>query len=139
VYSIGRWPVLIAIAIVLLSLLFWIAPNVKQPRFRWLTLGGAVALLVWALVSFLFGLYVANFGSYDRTYGSLGAIMAFLVWLFLSNTAILLGVQVNAEVQRGRLIQAGDAEPEAPLAPKAGLPENDPGTQQAKAIPGGEP
>ena len=110
VYSIGRWPVLIVIAIVLLSLLFWIAPNVKQPRFRWLTLGGAVALLVWTLVSFLFGLYVANFGSYDRTYGSLGAIMAFLVWLFLSNTAILLGVQVNAEVQRGRLIQAGDGE-----------------------------
>jgi membrane protein len=129
VYSIGRWPVLVVIAIVLLSLLFWIAPNVKQPRFRWLTLGGAVALLVWALVSFLFGLYVANFGSYDRTYGSLGAIMAFLVWLFLSNSAILLGVQVNAEVQRGRLIQAGDAKPEAPLAPKAGLPGDASGTQ----------
>lgn len=129
VYSIGRWPVLIVIAIVLLSLLFWIAPNVKQPRFRWLTLGGAVALLVWALVSFLFGLYVANFGSYDRTYGSLGAIMAFLVWLFLSNSAILLGVQVNAEVQRGRLIQAGDAKPEAPLATRSGLPRDGSGTQ----------
>src|SRR5918997_3863908 len=108
VYSIGRWPVLVVIAIVILSLLFWIAPNVKQPRFRWLTLGGAVALLVWALVSFLFGLYVANFGSYNRTYGSLGAIMAFLVWQFLSNCAVLLGVEVNAQVQRGRLMQAGD-------------------------------
>ena len=121
VYSIGRWPVLVVIAIVLLSLLFWIAPNVKQPRFRWLTLGGAVALSVWALVSFLFGLYVANFGSYDRTYGSLGAIIAFLVWLYLSNTAVLLGVQVNAQVQRGRLIQAGDGDPKAPLAPKDGV------------------
>jgi membrane protein len=128
VYSIGRWPVLVVIAIVLLSLLFWIAPNVKQPRFRWLTLGGAVALAVWALISFCFGLYVANFGSYDRTYGSLGAIMAFLVWLYLSNTAVLLGVEVNAQVQRGRLIQAGDADPRAPLAQKDGLTEDNSGT-----------
>jgi membrane protein len=118
-YSIGRWPVLVVIVIVLLSLLFWIAPNVQQPRFRWLTVGGAVALVVWAVVSFGFGLYVANFGSYDRTYGSLGAIMAFLVWLYLSNTAVLLGVEVNAEVQRGRLIQAGDPQPETPLKPRA--------------------
>ena len=117
-YSIGRWPVLVAIAIILLSLLFWIAPNVKQPRFRWLTVGGAVALVVWAIVSFGFGLYVANFGSYDRTYGSLGAIMAFLVWSYLSNSAILLGVEVNAQVQRGRLIQAGERDPRTPLEPK---------------------
>jgi membrane protein len=116
-WSIGRWPVLVAIAITLLSLLFWIAPNVRQPRFRWLTVGGSVALLVWAAISFLFGLYVANFGSYNRTYGSLGAIMAFLVWTYLSNIALLLGVQVNAEVQRGRLLQAGDRDPVAPLAP----------------------
>ncbi len=128
VYSIGRWPVLVVIAVVILSLLFWIAPNVKQPRFRWLTLGGAVALLVWALVSFLFGLYVANFGSYNRTYGSLGAIMAFLVWQFLSNCAVLLGVEVNAQVQRGRLIQAGDKHPAAPLARKDGLAEDNSGT-----------
>jgi membrane protein len=110
--------VLVAIATILLSLLFWIAPNVKQPRFRWLTVGGSVALIVWAAASFGFGLYVANFGSYDRTYGSLGAIMAFLVWLYLSNTAVLLGVEVNAQVQRGRLIQAGDRRPEAPLEPR---------------------
>lgn len=118
VWSIGRWPVLVAIAIVLLSLLFWIAPNVKQPRFRWLTVGGAVALVVWAIVSFGFGLYVANFGSYNRTYGSLGAIMAFLAWIYLSNIALLLGVEVNAEVQRGRLRQAGQEHPETPLAPR---------------------
>jgi membrane protein len=128
VYSIGRWPVLIAIATLLLSLLFWIAPNVQQPRFRWLTVGGAVALLVWAVVSFGFGLYVANFGSYNRTYGSLGAIMAFLVWLYLSNTAVLLGVEVNAEVQRGRLLQAGDRDVTAPLRPRSGLPGGDQGT-----------
>jgi membrane protein len=120
-WSVGRWPVLVAIAVVVLSLLFWIAPNVKQPRFRWLTVGGAVALVVWAIASFGFGLYVANFGSYDKTYGSLGAIVAFIVWLYLSNTALLLGVEVNAEVQRGRLRQAGDPVPSAaaPLAQRA--------------------
>ncbi len=120
-WSVGRWPVLVAIAVVLLSLLFWIAPNVKQPRFRWLTVGGGVALLVWTVISFGFGLYVANFGSYDRTYGSLGAIMAFLVWVYLSNIALLLGVEVNAEVQRARLRQAGEADPETPLAPRSGV------------------
>jgi membrane protein len=118
-WSAGRWPVLVLIAVVLLSLLFWIAPNVRQPRFRWLTVGGTVALAVWIAVSFGFGLYVANFGSYDRTYGSLGAIMVFLVWLYLSNSALLLGVQVNAEVQRGRLIQAGEPDLEAPLKPRS--------------------
>jgi membrane protein len=117
-WSIGRWPVLVAILMLLLSLLFWIAPNVKQPRFRWLTVGGAVALLFWAAGSFGFGLYVANFGSYDRTYGSLGAVIAFLVWLYVSNSAVMFGVELNAEIQRGRQQQAGDPVPEAPLAPK---------------------
>ena len=117
-WSIGRWPVLVVIAISQLSLLYWVAPNVRQPRFRWLTVGGSVALLVWAASTFLFGLYVANFGSYNRTYGSLGAIMAFLVWTYLSNIAVLLGVQVNAELQRGRLRQAGDEDPVTPLAPR---------------------
>ncbi|MEV4638906.1 YihY/virulence factor BrkB family protein [Actinoplanes sp. NPDC049548] len=117
-WSIGRWPVLVMILMLLLSLLFWIAPNVRQPRFRWLTLGGAVALLAWALASFGFGLYVANFGSYDKTYGSLGAIIAFLVWLYLANSALMLGVEINAEVQRGRQLQAGEKDPDPPLPPK---------------------
>ncbi|MEV7330346.1 YihY/virulence factor BrkB family protein [Micromonospora sp. NPDC093244] len=117
VWSVAKWPVLAMIMMVLLSLLFWIAPNVRQPRFRWLTPGGAVALVSWALVSFGFGLYVANFASYDATYGSLGAAIAFLVWLYLSNSALMLGVQINAEVQRGRQLQAGDPDPEEPVLP----------------------
>ncbi|MEO3778684.1 YihY/virulence factor BrkB family protein [Micromonospora sp. B11E3] len=117
VWSVAKWPVLAAVMMVLLSLLFWIAPNVRQPRFRWLTPGGAVALLSWALVSFGFGLYVTNFGSYDVTYGSLGAVIAFLVWLYLSNSALMLGVQINAEVQRGRALQAGDPDPTEPVLP----------------------
>jgi membrane protein len=121
-WQIGRWPVLVLILMLLLSLLFWIAPNVRQPRFRWLTLGGAVALLAWAAASFGFGLYVANFGSYDKTYGSLGAIIAFLVWLYLSNSALMLGVEINAEVQRGRQLQAGVPDPHPPLRPKRPAP-----------------
>ncbi|TYB38621.1 YihY/virulence factor BrkB family protein [Micromonospora sp. AP08] len=120
VWTVAKWPLLALVAMTLLSLLFWIAPNVRQPRFRWLTPGGALALLAWVVASFGFGLYVANFGSYDVTYGSLGAVIAFLVWLYLSNCALMLGVQVNAELQRGRMIQAGVAHPDEPvLAPRA--------------------
>ncbi|SCL54611.1 YihY/virulence factor BrkB family protein [Micromonospora chersina] len=120
VWTVAKWPLLALVAMTLLSLLFWIAPNVRQPWFRWLTPGGALALLAWVVASFGFGLYVANFGSYDVTYGSLGAVIAFLVWLYLSNCALMLGVQVNAELQRGRMIQAGVAHPDEPvLAPRA--------------------
>ncbi len=90
----------------------------KQPRFRWLTVGGFLTLVVSALVSFGFGLYVANFASYDRTYGSLGAVIAFLVWLYLINSAVMLGVEVNAQVARGRALQGGVEDPEPPLPPK---------------------
>jgi membrane protein len=117
-WSIGRWPVLVIMLMLVLSMLFWIAPNVQQPRFRWLTVGGAVALLAWAAVTFGFGLYVANFGSYDKTYGSLGAIIAFLVWVYLSNSALMLGVEINCEVQRARAMQAGEPDPFPPLPPK---------------------
>ncbi|MET8279523.1 YihY/virulence factor BrkB family protein [Micromonospora sp. NPDC005174] len=117
VWSVAKWPVLALVMMVLLSLLFWIAPNVRQPRFRWLTPGGAVALLSWAVVSFGFGFYVANFATYKTTYGSLGAAIAFLVWLYLSNSALMLGVQINAEVQRGRQLQAGAEDPDGPVLP----------------------
>lgn len=114
-WTIARWPLLVAIMMLLLSLLFWIAPNVQQPRFRWLTVGGAMALISWALATFGFGLYVANFASYDVTYGTLGAVIAFLVWLYLSNTALMFGVEINAELQRGRAIQGGDPDPSDPV------------------------
>ncbi|MDG4798632.1 YihY/virulence factor BrkB family protein [Micromonospora sp. WMMD1082] len=116
-WAVAKWPALALIAMLLLSLLFWAAPNVRQPRFRWLTPGGTVALLAWALGSFGFGLYVANFGSYDTTYGSLGAVIAFLVWLYLSNSALMLGVQINAELQRGRVLQSGAPDADEPVLP----------------------
>jgi membrane protein len=117
VWSVAKWPVLALVMMSLLSLLFWIAPNVRQPRFRWLTPGGGLALVAWVLASFGFGLYVANFGSYDVTYGSLGAVIAFLVWLYLSHCALMLGVQVNAELQRGRVLQSGAGDPGEPVLP----------------------
>jgi membrane protein len=118
-WSVGRWPVLVFIAAFLLALLTWIAPNVRQPRLRWLTVGGAVTLVALALVSVGFGIYVANFGSYDVTYGSLGAVVVFLVWLYLSNCAVLLGVEINAELQRGRRLQGGEpVESGPPLPPR---------------------
>ncbi|MFV2100729.1 YihY/virulence factor BrkB family protein [Micromonospora sp. LOL_024] len=116
-WAVAKWPALALVTLLLMSLLFWAAPNVRQPRFRWLTPGGAVALAAWALGSFGFGLYVANFGSYDATYGSLGAVIAFLVWLYLSNSALMLGVQINAELQRGRVLQSGAEDTGEPVLP----------------------
>lgn len=107
IWDIAKLPVLVLLGGVTLSLLYWIAPNVQQPKFRWLTVGGAVALLVWILASAGFTVYVASFAAYDVTYGSLGAIIVFLVWIFLGNGAILLGVEINSELQRGRRWQAG--------------------------------
>lgn len=112
-WSIVKWPVLILIVMLLLGLMFWIAPDVEQPRFRWITIGGAVAILVWAIASFGFGLYVANFSSYSGTYGTLGGVIAFLVWLYLSNCAVLLGVEINAEARRVAMPEAEEfASPE---------------------------
>jgi membrane protein len=116
-WTVVKWPLLVLIAMLLLSLLFWIAPNVRQPRFRWLTVGGLVTLIAAAVASFGFGLYVANIASYDATYGSLGAVIAFLVWLYLCNCAVMFGVEVNAEVQRGRAIQGGAEDPGDPVLP----------------------
>lgn len=121
-WTIAKWPVLVAIMMLLLSLLFWIAPNVRQPRFRWLTVGGTVTLISWAVVSVGFGFYVSYFDSYNVTYGSLGAIIAFLVWLYLSNCAVMLGVEINAEVQRGRALQGGAELPVQPALPPKSPP-----------------
>jgi membrane protein len=109
-WSILKWPVLVLIVMLLLGLMFWIAPDVEQPRFRWITIGGAVTIVVWAIASFGFGLYVANFSSYDATYGTLGGVIAFLVWLYLSNCAVLLGVEVNAQTRRVAMPEVAEAE-----------------------------
>jgi membrane protein len=114
VWQIAKWPVLLVIVSMMFSLLYWACPNVKQPGFKWITPGGVLAVVVWLFASGLFALYVSFSSSYNKTYGSLAAIIIFLVWLWISNIAILLGVEFNAETQRQRLVEGGmpaDVEP----------------------------
>ena len=117
VWDIAKWPVLILVVSVMFSILYYASPNVRQPSFRWVTPGGVFAVLAWIVASAAFGLYVAHFGSYNKTYGSLGAIIIFLVWLWLSNVAILFGAELNAEIARGRQIEAGQPEEREPFLP----------------------
>jgi membrane protein len=118
-WDIAKWPVIALVVTMMFSILYYAAPNVKQPSFKWITVGGAVALVIWLVASALFALYVANFSSYNKTYGSLGGVVAFLVWLWVSNIAVLLGAELNAELERGRELEAGlDAEDEIQLEPR---------------------
>jgi membrane protein len=121
-WDIAKWPVLILVVGLMFSILYYAAPNVRQPGFRWITPGGILAVVVWIVVSALFGLYVANFGSYNKTYGSLGAVVIFLVWLWLTNIAILLGAELNAEAERGRQIEAGQPADREPFLPPRTCP-----------------
>ena len=114
VWDIAKWPVLLLLVSIMIALLYYASPNVSQPRFRWITPGGVIAVVLWLLVSGLFAVYVGFSGSYNKTYGSLATVIVFLVWLWVTNIAILLGAEFNAELQRERAIQAGlpkDVEP----------------------------
>jgi membrane protein len=108
VWDIAKWPVLVLVVSFMLAILYWASPNVRHPGFRWISPGGILAVAVWLIASGAFALYVANFSSYNKTYGALGAVIVFLVWLWISNIAILLGAEFNAELERGRSIQAGN-------------------------------
>jgi membrane protein len=113
VWDIAKWPVLALVVTMMFSVLYYAAPNVKQPGFKWITPGGLVALVVLLVASALFALYVANFSSYNKTYGTLAGVIAFLVWLWIANISVLLGAEMNAELERGRQLKAGeDALPE---------------------------
>jgi membrane protein len=114
VWDIAKWPVLLLIVSLMFAILCYASPNVKQPGFRWITPGGVFAVLLWIVASAAFAVYVANFASYNKTYGALAGPVIFLVWLWISNIAVLLGAELNAELERGRRIEAGhpaDAEP----------------------------
>ncbi|MDP9019238.1 MAG: YihY/virulence factor BrkB family protein [Actinomycetota bacterium] len=107
VWDIVKWPVLLLLVSLMFAILYWASPNVKQPGFRWVSPGGLVAVVLWIVASVAFALYVANFGSYNKTYGTLGGVIIFLVWLWISNIAVLLGAEFNAELERARQIEAG--------------------------------
>jgi membrane protein len=107
VWNIAKWPVLVLVVSFMFALLYWAAPNVRQPGFRWVSPGGVVAVIGWLIASAAFAFYVGNFGSYNKTYGALGGVIVFLVWLWISNIVILLGAEFNAELERGRAIEGG--------------------------------
>jgi membrane protein len=115
-WDIAKWPVLLLVVSFMFAFLYWAAPNVKQPRFRWITPGGVLAVVIWLAASAAFAFYVANFGSYNKTYGALGGVISFLVWLWVSNLAVLLGAEFNAELDRGRLLAAGEPADRDPFA-----------------------
>jgi membrane protein len=107
VWNIAKWPVLVLFVSFMFAVLYWAAPNVKQPGFRWLSPGSVLAVILWIIASLAFAFYVANFASYNKTYGALAGPIIFLVWLWISNIVILLGAEFNAELERGRAIEAG--------------------------------
>jgi membrane protein len=116
-WDIAKWPVLVLLVALMLAILYYATPNVRQPGFRWITPGAILAVAVWIIVSAAFALYVANFGSYNKTYGSLGGIVIFLVWLWLTNASVLLGAELNAELERRRQIETGHPAEEEPFLP----------------------
>ncbi|PZO57887.1 MAG: ribonuclease BN [Leifsonia xyli] len=107
VLLIVQWPILLIIAIVVVAVLYYWSPNVKQPKFTWVSGGSILALLIWIIASVGFGFYVGNFSNYNATYGSLGGVIVFLLWIWITNNALLFGAEFDAEIERGRELQAG--------------------------------
>ena len=115
VWDIAKWPVLLLIVATILALLYYASPNVRHPKFSWITPGSVVAVVLWLAASAAFAFYVANFSSYDKTYGSIAGVIVFLVWLWVTNIAVLFGAEMNAEIERGRQIEAGYPEEKEPF------------------------
>jgi membrane protein len=107
VWNIAKWPVIVLVVVLIVAMLYYATPNVKQPRFRWLSVGAFVAIVVWVLASVAFAFYVATFGSYDKTYGSLAGVIAGLLWLWITNVALLFGAELNAEIERQKELSEG--------------------------------
>jgi membrane protein len=106
-YSIVKWPVMAGVVVVMLAVLYYVAPNARLPKFQWISPGAIAALAIWAVATVGFFFYVSNFGSYNATYGTLGGAISMLVWLWISNIAILFGQQLNSEIERARELTAG--------------------------------
>ncbi|WP_258804638.1 YihY/virulence factor BrkB family protein [Pseudarthrobacter sp. NS4] len=107
IWDIVKWPVMVGLIIVIIAVLYYATPNVKQPKFRWMSMGSGIALFVFLLASVGFGFYVGNFGNYNRTYGALGGVIVMLLWLWILNMSLLFGAEFDAEMERGRQLQAG--------------------------------
>jgi membrane protein len=114
-WSILKWPILLVLVSLTFAILYWASPNARQGGFRWITPGGLLAVLLWIIASAGFAFYVAHFNSYNKTYGALGGVIIFFVWLWISNLAVLLGAEFDAELHRGRAVAAGHPEDEEPF------------------------
>jgi membrane protein len=123
VWDIAKWPVMMLLVSVILAILYYASPNVRQPGFAWVSPGSVLAVVLWIVVSALFAFYVASFSSYNKTYGALASVVVFLVWLWLTNVAILLGAEFNAELERGRQIIGGHPAEEEPYLPLRDTPK----------------
>jgi membrane protein len=123
IFNIAKWPIILLVVITMLAILYYGAPNVRHPGFRWITPGGVLAVVLWIVASAGFAFYVANFGSYNKTYGSLAGVIVFLVWLWISNCAVLLGAEMNAELERSRELESGVPE-ERTIAMEPRTPAN---------------
>jgi membrane protein len=119
VWNVVKWPTMLLVVVFLVALLYYATPNVKQPKFRSISVGAGLAIIVWILASAAFGLYAANFGSYNKTYGSLAGVIILLLWIWLTNLALLFGAEIDAEIERSRQLQAGiEAEESIQLPPR---------------------
>ena len=107
IWDFAKWPVLLVVVMFMFAILYYSSPNAKLPGFKWVTPGAVLAIVVWLVASAAFAFYVANFGSYNKTYGALGGVIVFLVWVWLTNVAILLGAELNAEHERSRELEEG--------------------------------
>ncbi|WP_104053187.1 MULTISPECIES: YhjD/YihY/BrkB family envelope integrity protein [unclassified Arthrobacter] len=119
IWNIAKWPAMLIFAVLLVAILYYATPNVKQPKFRWMSMGAFIALIVLGIVTLGFSFYVANFGNYNATYGAIGGVIVLLLWLWLANVSLLFGAEFDAEVERGRELQAGiQAEESVQLPPR---------------------
>ena len=124
VWTVVKWPILLFLAVVTVALLYYLTPNVRQPKFRWMSLGALIALVVLAVASAGFAFYVANFASYNKTYGAIGGVIVLLLWVWLVNLALLFGAEFDSETERGRQLQAGiEAEDHAAIATEGQQPQ----------------
>jgi membrane protein len=106
-WNIAKWPVMLVVVMLMLAILYWSSPNAKPAGFRWISPGSVVAVVIWVVASVGFAFYVANFSSYNKTYGALAGVIVFLVWMWITNLAVLIGAELNAETERSREIEAG--------------------------------
>ena len=119
VWNIAKWPVMVLLVVAAIAILYYFTPNVRQPKFRWMTMGSFIALVVFVLASLGFAFYVANFSNYNKTYGAIGGVIVMLLWLWILNMSLLFGAEFDAETERGRQLQAGiEAEETIQLPPR---------------------